>query len=66
MIKSPKDTSFTIPMKKKTMNSRDVKFDEEWVWDWKVNDGENYDFLSVLNEENERYEDHQEPIATPL
>jgi len=48
MIKSPKDTSFTIPMKKKTMNSRDVKFDEEWVWDWKVNDGENYDFLSVL------------------
>jgi hypothetical protein len=53
-------------MKKKTMINRDVKFDEEWVWDWKVNDGENYDFLSVLNEENERYEDHQEPIATPL
>jgi hypothetical protein len=45
--------------------SRDVKFDEEEAWDWKVDDGEKYDFLQVLDEEG-RYKDHQEPIVTPL
>ena len=33
--------------------------------DCKVNDGEKFDFLPVLDEEEERYEDHQEPIVTP-
>jgi hypothetical protein len=27
--------------------SRDVEFHEEGAWDWKVNDGEKYDFLPI-------------------
>jgi hypothetical protein len=46
--------------------NKDVEFNEEGEWDWKVNDVEKYDFLSILNEEEERYEDHQEPIVTHL
>jgi hypothetical protein len=46
--------------------NRDVKFNEEGVWDLKVDDIEKYDFLSILDEEEERYGDHQEPIITPL
>jgi hypothetical protein len=45
--------------------SKDVEFNEEVAWDWKVNDGEKYDFLPILDEEEERYENHQEPIVTP-
>jgi hypothetical protein len=45
--------------------SRDVEFNEERAWDWKVNDGEKYDFISILDEEEEIYEDHQEPIVKP-
>ena len=42
--------------------SRDVEFNEKEAQDWKVNDGQKYEFLPVLEE---RYEDHQEPIVTP-
>jgi hypothetical protein len=42
------------------VNSKDVKFDEEGAWDWKVSDGEKYNFLLILDEEEERYKDHQE------
>ena len=52
------------PNKGKTMISRNVKFDEERVWDSKVDDGEKYDFLPVLDEEDERYKDHQK-LVTP-
>jgi len=45
--------------------SRDVEFNEEGAWDWKVDDGKKYDFLPILDEKEERYEDHQEPIVTP-
>jgi len=45
------------------MINRDVEFNEEGAWDWKVNDGEKYDFLLILDEEEEIYEDHQEPIV---
>jgi hypothetical protein len=46
--------------------NKDVEFNEEGAWDWKVNNVEKYDFLPILNEEEERYEDHQEPIFTHL
>jgi len=46
--------------------NRDVKFNEKKAWDWKVNDDKKYDFLSILDKEEERYEDHQELIVTPL
>jgi hypothetical protein len=42
------------------VNSKDVKFDEEGAWDWKVSDSEKYNFLLILDEEEERYKDHQE------
>jgi hypothetical protein len=42
------------------VNNKDVKFDEEGAWDWKVSDGEKYNFLLILDEEEERYKDHQE------
>jgi len=53
------------PNKEKMMINRHVEFNEKRAWDWKVNDGEKYDFLPILNEEDERYEDHQKPIVTP-
>jgi hypothetical protein len=46
--------------------NKDVEFNEEGAWDWKVNDVEKYDFLLILNEKEEIYEDHQEPIVTHL
>jgi hypothetical protein len=46
--------------------NKDVEFNEEGAWDWKVNDVEKYDFLLILNEEEEIYENHQEPIVTHL
>jgi hypothetical protein len=49
----------------KMMINRDVEFNEEETWDWKVNDGGKYEFLLILDEDEERYEDHQEPIVTP-
>ena len=51
--------------KEKMVINKDVEFNEEEVWDWKVNDGKKYDFLPILDEEEERYEDHQEPIVIP-
>jgi ssDNA-binding replication factor A large subunit len=51
--------------KEKKVINKDVEFNEEEVWDWKVNYGKKYDFLPILDEEEERYEDHQEPIVTP-
>jgi len=53
------------PNEGKMVISKDVEFNEEVAWDWKVNDGEKYDFLPILDEEEERYENHQEPIVTP-
>jgi hypothetical protein len=47
------------------MINRDVEFNEEETWDWKVNDGGKYEFLLILDEDEERYEDHQEPIVIP-
>jgi len=38
--------------------SRDVKFNEEGAWDWKVNNSEKYDFLLILDEEEEIYKDY--------
>ena len=47
------------------MISRYDKFDEEGAWDWKIDDGEKYYFLSVLDKGKERYEDHQEQTTPP-
>jgi hypothetical protein len=47
------------------MINRDVEFNEKGAWDWEVNNDEKYDFLPILDEKKERYEDHQEPIVTP-
>jgi hypothetical protein len=47
------------------MISRDVEFNEEGAWDQKVNNGEKFDFLPILDEEKERYKDHLEYIITP-
>jgi len=63
MIKK-KGYKYYNPNEEKIMISRDFEFIEEGTWDWKV-DGEKYNFLPVLNEEEKRYEDHQEPIVTP-
>ena len=52
--------------KGKIMISINVEFNEEEAWGWKVNDSEKYDFLQVLDENEEIYEDHKEPIVTPL
>jgi len=49
----------------KMMISRDVEFNEEGAWDQKVNNGEKFDFLPILDEEKERYKDHLEYIITP-
>jgi len=57
---------FYNPNKGNMMISRDVEFNEEGAWNWKVDDGEKYDFLPILDEKEERYEDHQEPIVSPL
>jgi len=46
--------------------SKDVEFNEEGEYDWKVDNDEKYNFLLIFDEEEERYEDHQEPIVTPL
>ena len=50
----------------KMVISRDVKFNKEGAWDWEVNDGKKYDLLLIHDEEEERYEDHQEPRVLPL
>ena len=47
------------------MINRDVKFNEEETQDWNVDDGKKYNFLPILDKKEERYEDHQESIATP-
>jgi len=52
------------PDEGKMMISRVVQFDEEGAWNWKVDDGEKYDFLLVLDEKNERYEGYQK-LVTP-
>jgi hypothetical protein len=65
MNKSPNDTSITILMKEKMMISRDVEFNKEGAWDRKVNNGEKFDFLPILDEEEERYKDHPEYIIIP-
>jgi hypothetical protein len=52
------------PNEGKMVIGRDVEFNEEGTRDWKV-DGEKYNFLPVLNEEEKKYEDHQEPRVTP-
>ena len=63
MIKSLKDTNFTTPVKKKII-SRDVEFDEEGAWNWKVNKNDKYDFLVVLDKKKVRYKGHQK-LVTP-
>jgi len=52
------------PNEGKMVVSRDVKFNEEGAWDWKLNDSEKYDSLLILDEEEEIYEYYQEPIVT--
>jgi len=49
-----KSTGYKLynPNKEKTMTGRDVKFDKERVWDSKVDDGEKYDFLPLLDEDD--------------
>jgi len=46
------------PNKGKMVISRDVEFNEEGTWDWKINDCEKYNFLLTFNEEEEKYKDH--------
>jgi len=53
------------PNEGKIVISRDVEFNEEGAWDWKVNDCEKYDFLPTPDEKEERYENHQKPIVIP-
>jgi hypothetical protein len=38
------------PNEGKMVISINIEFNEEKAWDWKVNDGEKYDFLSTLDE----------------
>ena len=45
--------------------SKDAEFNKERAWDWKVNDSEKYDFLSIIDEDEERQKYHQEPIVIP-
>jgi hypothetical protein len=44
--------------------NRDVEFDEEGAC-WKVDDGEKYNFLPILNEKKKSYENHQEQATAP-
>jgi hypothetical protein len=64
MIKSPNDTSFTTPIKKKMMIGKDVEFDKEGAWNSKVNDSEKYDFLPVFDGKDDRYEGHQKLVTS--
>jgi len=57
---------FYNPNEEKMVISRDIEFIEEGAWDWKVNNSKKYDFLSILNEDEKRYEDHQEHKVTHL
>ena len=45
------------------MINRDVEFNEG-ACDWKVGDGEKYNFLPVLDEGEKSYEDHQKQATT--
>jgi len=54
------------PNEGKIVINRDVEFDGEGAWDWKIDDDEKYNFIPVLYEEEERYKDHQKPIITTL
>jgi hypothetical protein len=38
--------------------SRDVEFNGEGTWDYKINDGEKYNFLLNFDEEEKKYKDH--------
>jgi hypothetical protein len=38
------------PNERNMMISRDVEFNEELAWDWKINDCKKYDFLLILDE----------------
>ena len=42
----------------KIVINTDFEFNKEGTWDWKVNDGEKYDLLLILDEEEKIYEDH--------
>jgi len=46
------------PNEGKMVINKDVEFDGEKTWDWKVDDDDKYNFLSVLDKGEERYEDH--------
>jgi len=35
----------------KMVINKDVEFNEKGAWDWKVDDGEKYDFLPIIDEE---------------
>jgi hypothetical protein len=35
----------------KMVINKDVEFNEKGDWDWKVDDGEKYDFLPIIDEE---------------
>ena len=56
---------FYNPIEGNMMISRYDKFDEDGAWDWKIDDGEKYYFLPVLDKGKERYEDHQEQTTPP-
>jgi hypothetical protein len=45
------------------MISRDVEFNEG-ACDWKVSDGEKYNFLPVLDEREKSYEDRKKQATT--
>lgn len=47
------------------MISKDVKFNEKGEWDWKVDNGKKYDFLQILDNKKERYNDHKKIVAPP-
>ena len=38
------------PNEENMVISRDVEFNKELAWDWKINDCEKYDFLLILDE----------------
>lgn len=47
------------------MIDMDVKFNKERGWNIKVDNDEKYDFLSILDDDDEGYEHHKE-LVTPL
>jgi len=53
------------PNSGKIVINRDVEFDEEYFWDWSIQEDEKYDSFPFLEEEESRNEEFTTPSPSP-